>query len=477
MKDTTNRLSRGTKIGYGLGSIAIPIGYDFASGFMLFFFTTIAGIQPAFAGTIIFIAVLWDAISDPIMGIISDNCTSKYGKRRPFLLASAVPYGLSVALLFLAVPLEGGWKNAYYLVMALIFWTAYTMMYIPYNTLGATLSLDPSERTRLSSYRQMFNFVGTAMATAVPTFLIGTFIGLGVGKPMAWFYVACILGVVATLAILASWRATRGKEIIENSDREKVRLPQVWGEIKEIFKLRAYILVILGLLFYYVGHTINIGNALFVGQTLLNISEDALSIIYVIVILTSLVVVPIVGKLAVKFDKKNVFIAALTFSGVVCIIAKFMGLSTLPQFCVLIALWSIGQATFWVLSYVLLFDIIEVDEFIYGKRRDATLIAYQSFVKKVGAAVAAQMAGLILQWSGYNAALQVQPESAFSAIESLSTLVPGFTMLLSALMIFIYPITRKKYKLLTTALEAKRKGEPYTTEGFEDLLKTYGKKK
>lgn len=476
MKDTANRLSMGTKLGYGVGSIAIPIGYDFASGFMLFFFTTIAGIQPAFAGTIIFIAVLWDAITDPVMGMLSDNCTSKYGKRRPFLLASAIPYGLSVALLFLAVPFEGGWKNAYYLIMALIFWTAYTVMYIPYNTLGATLSMDSGERTRLSSIRQMFNFVGTAMATAVPTFLVGTFIGLGMGKPSAWFTVAAILGTVATLAILASWRATRGKEAIENGDRPKVPLTQVVREIREIFRLKAYVIIIFGLLFYYVGHTINIGNALFVGSAILKISEDALSIIYVIVIVTSLVVVPIVGKLAVRFDKKYVFIATLTFSGTVAVVAKFIGLSSLPEFCVLIALWSIGQAAFWVLSYVLLFDVIEIDEFIYGKRRDATIIAYQSFVKKVGAAFAAQLAGLALQWSGYVANAADQTDTALGTIESLSTLVPGITMLLSALMVLIFPVTRKKYKLLTAALEAKKNGEPYSTEGFEDLLKVYGGK-
>lgn len=476
MKEKSNRLPMSTKLGYGVGSISIPIGYDFASGFMLFFFTTIAGIQPAFAGTIIFISVLWDAISDPIMGMISDNSRSKYGKRRPFLLASAVPYGLSVALLFLAVPLEGIWKNGYYLMMALIFWTSYTVMYIPYNTLGATLSLDPEERTRLSSIRQMFNFVGTAMATAVPTFLVGTFIGMGIGKPTAWFSVACILGLMATCAILLSWRATRGKEQIEGLDLPKVPLKNVMKEVKEIFRLRAYIIIIFGLLFYYVGHTINIGNALFFGSAILKISEDTLSIIYVVVIVTSIIVTPIVGKLAVRFDKRNVFIVLLSFSGLVCITAKFMGLTTLLQFSIVIALWSIGQAAFWVLGYVLLFDIIEIDEFVNGKRRDATIIAYQSFVKKVGAAFAGQMAGLALQWGGYNAALENQSATALGTIESLSTLVPGITMLLSVLMVWLYPVTRKKYKLLTTALEQKKNGQPYSTEGFEDLLKQYGGK-
>ena len=476
MNANPNKLPLGTKLGYGVGSVAIPIGYDFASGFMLFFFTTIAGIPPAFAGTIIFISVLWNAFSDPVMGMISDNSHSKYGKRRPFLLAAAVPYGLSVALLFLAVDLDGGWKNTYYLIMALIFWTSYTLMYIPYNTLGATLSLDPTERTSLSSIRQMFNFVGTAMATAVPTFLVGTFIGNGVNKSTAWFMVAVILGAVATLAILLCWRTTRGKETIGDISQTKLTFKSAMREIKEIFQLKAYIIIILALLFYYVGHTVNIGNALFVGSAILKISEDTLSIIYVVVIVTSIIVTPIIGKLAVRFDKRNVFVAMLTFSGVVCLVAKFVGLNSLLQFSILIALWSVGQAAFWVLGYVLLFDIIEIDEFIYGKRRDATIISYQSFVRKVGAAFAGQMAGLALQWGGYNAAAAVQTDTALNTIESLSTIVPGVTMLLSAFMVILYPVSRKKYAALTDALELKRKGEPYSTQGFEDLLKRIGGK-
>ena len=89
-----------TKVGYSLGGTGDAIAYDFIGSFLMFFLTDLAGISPAIAGSIIGVAVLWDAITDPIIGILSDRCKSKYGKKRPFILFSAIPLAVVMIMLF-----------------------------------------------------------------------------------------------------------------------------------------------------------------------------------------------------------------------------------------------------------------------------------------------------------------------------------------------------------------------------------------
>jgi glycoside/pentoside/hexuronide:cation symporter, GPH family len=470
--DDANRvLPLGLKMGYGIGSISISIAYDFISGFLLFFLTTIAGITPYFAGTIMFIAILWDAVTDPVVGKWSDHSRSKYGKRRPFILASAVPLGLSVALLFLAVDFGAFAKNAYYLIMALIFWTAFTVLVVPYNTLGACMTLNTDERTKISIVRQIFNFFGVLFATALPTFLVGRFIGGGMAPEDAWFYTATILGGLIIINVFATWRATRGAEIFEITPYKKITLNDLIAEVKDIFKLRVYVIIIAALLIYYMGHTILLGSIIFFAKFILNITEDTLSLLYIVIIGGSLAFTFLLGMLAVKLDKRNVFIGSMLFSSVSLIMAKVIGLTTFTQLCVLALFVTVGIAAFATLSIVLVFDVIEVDEFKNGKRREGIIVAYQSFVKKVGAAGSMWLTGILLQLSGFNSEAVVQSPKALATIESLATLYPGILMGLCGLALLWFPVTKKRHTALVNAMKLKKEGKEYSTDEFAEILR------
>lgn len=461
------KLSMGTKIGFGVASIADATAYDFIASFFLFFLTDVAGITPAFAGTIIFIAVLWDAITDPIIGMWSDHSKSKYGKRRPFLVGSAIPLGIAVALLFLTVGFEGMAKNMYYLAMAIIFWTAYTAFNIPYYALGASLTLDNDERTRLSAVRQIFNYVGLFCASALPSFLIGSFIEKGYEVEDSWFYAAIILGSVITLSILITWRATRGKELIAEEETESKGLIK---EVLEVLKLKSYVLIIFAALFYMISYTLLTADILYFTSYILGVGEMGAGVLFTVVVIAGIIISALLGKVAVQFDKRTVFIACLTFTGIVMIAMKLIGITSMTSAVIYMVLYSFGSAAYWTLIYNLLYDVAEVDEFKSGKRREGVIVSYYSFFIKLGGAVAAQIAGVILEFSGYNAETMEQGESEIDAIVSLFTLYPGIFMLLCALMIVIFPITKPRYEALTEALELKKQGKEFSTEGFEKLL-------
>jgi len=137
------------KLGYAIGQMSDSVGFNVFYFFFLYFLTDFAGVAPAIAGVISLIAVFWDAVTDPIIGHMSDHLRSRYGRRRPFMIGALVPYTLSMVLLFANVDLPGGLKVVYYIAVAMLYWTAYTCYVIPYFALGAELTGDFNERTSL----------------------------------------------------------------------------------------------------------------------------------------------------------------------------------------------------------------------------------------------------------------------------------------------------------------------------------------
>lgn len=133
---TQKNLSMKKMLGYSMGALGDNASYCLVFNFLSFFFTTIAGVSPRVSGIIISIALVWDAITDPICGIMMDRSRCKYGKRRPFILTSLPVLGASMILLFLNVDFPQAQKNIYYMVLVCVFWLAYTVFNIPYYSLG-----------------------------------------------------------------------------------------------------------------------------------------------------------------------------------------------------------------------------------------------------------------------------------------------------------------------------------------------------
>lgn len=173
------KLTFSRKIAYSIGQITDSVGFNVFYFFFLYFLTDFAGIEPAVAGTISLIAILWDAVSDPIVGYISDNFKSKYGRRRPLMLAASIPYGVCTFLLFNNVDLGEGAKFYYFLALAILFWTCYKTFVIPYTALGAELTDDFNERTSLRTWASVFMYLAVMLASATPPMILGKAMDMG----------------------------------------------------------------------------------------------------------------------------------------------------------------------------------------------------------------------------------------------------------------------------------------------------------
>lgn len=464
-----HKISLPVKIGYSFGGTGDAIAYDFIASFLLFFLTDLAGISPAIAGTIIGVAVLWDAITDPIIGLLSDHSKSKYGKKRPFLLGSAIPLGVIMMLLFHVVGFEGNAKVAYYLIFAILFWTAYTCFNIPYFALGGCLTESTDERTKIRSIAQAFNFIGVFFASAVPTFLVGTFKDMGFDDPAAWQFAVIIIATIAIISILISWRVTRGHELVIEETTDSTR-DNIFKAALEVMRIKPYRNVIVSQLLFYASYTIFTASVLYFVENNLLLGEKQAALIFTGLALGGVVVAFLLGPIAVKFDKRTTYIGCMFIAGAIMVIGNFIPIESLAVAVVFATIVNIGSAGHWTLSYTLLYDVFELDEFINGKRREGFLMAYFSFCGKLGGALAGLFTGILLQFARYDAATTVQTPEALAAIKSLFTFWPGVLCILAGITIVLYPITKPRFEALLNALTLKREGKEYSTEGFKEIL-------
>ncbi len=456
--DNSHKLSIQTKIGYGIGAVGDGAAYDFIISFMMFYLTTIAGISPVVAGTISSIAIIWDGITDPIIGTMIDKSKLKWGKRRPFILMAAFPLAISIVLLFSNFGLTGSQKNIFYGFMVILFWTAYTVFNIPYYALGASITPDDNERTKLSALRQAFNFVGIFIATSGATFLVGKLTERGIATSTAWTYAATMVAITILISLLIVWRSTRGKEDPQEY-KHHLHEKNLFKDIKEIMSIKPYLLIVISATSYCIANTFFFADLMYYTSFILQVSEAQAAILFTLITAISIGMIPILTKLAIALDKRDIFIWAMILSGIGMILMRWIPTKTLTTAIIHVAIFSIGSATYWMFIFNLIYDVVDLDEYETGKRRDGIIFSYYSFILKLGGAIATWSMGVALAWGGFNESAVTQSEKTLGVIVSLFTVVPGIFTVLTGAVILLSPLTKKKMIEIQKALETKKNEE------------------
>lgn len=456
------KLSVKDKLGYTIGSIGDSTSYNFVLSFFSFFMTTVAGVSPAIAGLIISLAIAWDAITDPIIGYMVDHSKSKKGKRRPYILRSLIPMGASIILMFLNVDFPQVQKNIYFLVLVLIFWTSYTAFNIPFYSFGAVLSDDDTERVSLSAYREVLGYVGIFCASSVPTFLVGLLLKQGWNNSEAWFAAAVVVAVITVSSIAIMWRATQGKEPVEeNEEVSSMNIKGFFADVWSLLKMKPYLLVIVCALFTNIYMTLFNSNLMYYVVYNMGAGETQASAMFTAMNIVSILFIPFITKGVAVFSKQRVFITSVLFSGLVMIAMKFIGVPNVYVGCIYVILVGVGTCAYWMCIFNFLYDVIDYDEFKTGKKRDGIIMSYYSFLLKLGGAVASALQGFCLQLSGFDAELTVQGAGALNTIALFFTVVPGICLIIAGLAIVATPLKDERMVKLRAELDKKRSGLEY----------------
>jgi len=453
----SQRLPLLTKLAYGLGDLGTAIEANILVFFLLPFLTNLAGISAGLAGTIILVGKVWDAVNDPMIGVMSDRTRSAFGRRRIWMLWGSLPLALSfVALWWIPAPGQTSVLFAYYVASSLLFHTFYTAVNLPYAALTPELTEDYDERTSLINIRFAFSIGGSLLSGI---FFLPLVNRLGEDRAAGHLWGSLIwagLGLASLLICVFSIR--------EKAQQPSTSLP-VWQELRTVFRNRSYLFVIgiylcawLGVQFtasiipYYITYWMGLPDA-WIGLVILAVQGTAFCMLFV-------------WNQVCRFsDKKHVFLwgTGLWLMAQVGLFQVQPGQTTL--LLILAAVAGMGVSVAYLIPWAMIPDVIDADELATGQRREGIYYAFMVFLQKMGLALGLQGIGLVLQASGFissvvGAAPPVQPASALLALRWAIAPIPAAVLVLGMILAWFYPISRQVHATIRQSLDERQSSPP-----------------
>jgi sugar (glycoside-pentoside-hexuronide) transporter len=457
-----DRIPLGVKVAYGAAEGSSSLVFTAIAIYFLVFLTDVVGISPSVAGGIFFAAVLWDAITDPLMGIISDRTRSRYGRRRPYLLATAVPFGLAFWLLFTVPQFSEYWVIIYYIVIALLMHTAITLLDVPYTALAPEMTKDYDERTSLVSYRVVWSQLTSIVGASVPLLIVERFSDAKTG----WSVMGAVFGAACIFPILLTWRFTRGWERYAE-DIEPLSFGDVIGAL---FGNRSFRYVVAIYLFsittvYMVGAI-----AVYFLEYWIGFSEDQISMFFLFFFACNLLWIPVITFISNRLSKRAAFMIVMTTWALTYGIGNLLVQPGQTLVIYLLAvLGAAGSVGTYQLCWAMIPDVVEVDEFKTGKRREGLYYGVAIFILKVGSAFALLIVGQVLEVIGYVPNVEQSPDVLLGLRIMFGPVVAAL-LILSVTFAYFMPMTRDRHKALLEAIRAKKAGEEWNEDDFKELL-------
>ena len=387
--------------------------------------TDVLLIAPAAMGMIFAVARIWDAISDPLVGYLSDRTRTRYGRRRPWLFA-AVPAFALVPMMVWSPPafLEGPGLLVWMLVGLLLYETVLTIFFIPHMALGGELSMDHHERTRVFAFRQVPWSLGFFVCVGAVHLLT-----TADDKREMALWVSGAGGIVA--AVLIGWGAWKLREHASHIGRGASSPLKAFGDIMRnpparmllaVFLIESLGMATLGIIApYFMQYVVK--------------AESAYSLMLLFHFVPSLLVIPLGVIIARRYGKKAVWGASMVIAGVSYGANYWAGVGDIAWVMFWVTGTGIAVGIGAVVGPSLQADLIDYDEYRTGERKEGAYFALWNFVRKAANGITGALAGVALQLSGFVPNAEQTPET-LQAISFLYAGVPGIAMLLGAWMFF-----------------------------------------
>lgn len=407
-----------------------------------------AGLRPGYAAWAIAIGRLWDAINDPLFGVLSDRINSRWGRRRVLLLFGAVPLGLTFMLMWLIPDTSQVGLVVFYALTFIVFDTCYTAVHVGYNALTPVVSKDYDERSSLNGYRMFFGLSGSLGAIILAT-LLGDLVA---NQQQLFLYIGVGPGLFNIIPPLVVFSITKGFQ----TNLDATPLPP-WAAFRETVKNRSFQMVVGLYLFSWTTASMMAVVLVYFANYYLLLPDQANY--YVLAAQGSAILfIPLVVLMAYRLDKRRTF---MINNGLWLVLLLFL-FGVRPEQAGLVYLLAglagLGIATVYVIPWAMIPDIIEDDELKTGQRREGSYYALVSFFQKLGTGAVLWVMGQIFEWAGYinptaDGVLPVQPDTAVLAIRLFMSLVPAALLFVAIAFAWKYPLTREKHRSLLEQLE------------------------
>ena len=467
-------MARGTRLVYGFGSVAEGVKNTAFSVFLLFYFSQVLGLPGTLAGGAIFLALCVDAVTDPLIGSISDNFVSKIGRRHPFMYAAAIPMPLCFYWLFNPpAGLEQWGLFAWMAGFAIGVRFSMTLFTIPAASLIAELTSDYDERTTLVSIRSLFGVVGgliSAQVAYLVYFVPSEHFADGRLDPSAYGGFAATCAVMIFIAIIVCGIGTH--HTIPRLKSQPNPTPFSWAQfvsdVSQVLHNHSYVNLMTASFFIFVAAGFNDVMGLYVNTYFWEFSTEQLALMVWALFLAPLIAVSLTPAVTRRFDKK---ITMITLAGIAIavgplpVIGRLVGLMPengspllLPIMVVHATVIITLVVAIGIVYASMIADTVDENELLNGRRQEGVFMAAIAFVIKATSGVGGFIAGIALDVISFPTQAElgsVPPETLFS----LGLVVgPGATMFIVASLFFMarYRLTRERHAEILEELEARR---------------------
>ena len=448
---TPPKLRFGAKLAYGAGDLGPAIVVAISGFFLNAFLLDVAGLRPVAAGAIFLIVKIWDGVNDPLIGFLTDRTHTRWGRRRPWLLFGAVPFGLAFFLHWLVPDIGSAGKFWYYLIVALLLDTAFTAVNVPYAALTPELTQDYDERTNLHTYRASFSILGSTFAAFFHGVIVGTIDNVLVGNAVS----AAIWAFFIIASTLVTFAYTRETFFQRPASEELGFL----DGLRVVFSNRPFLFVTaIYLLSWLCVQFVQANLLLYVRYWIR--AEEHFAFLILAVQLSTFVFILIWSRLSRRTGKKTVYYIGMSVWIIVAIALFFVQPGQVTLLYLLAGLAGAGVSIAFLIPWSMLPDVIELDELKTGRRREGIYYGFFVFLQKLGISLGLALSNFVLEAAGYitpppGGPFPDQPVGVLLALRTFVSLAPVAILLVSFPVVHLYPITRQKHAEIRAELAKK----------------------
>ena len=409
----------------------------FVTTFILLYLSEYAKISSAGLAAVAVIlsaAKVFDAINDPIMGVLVDKTRSRWGKLRPFILFSALPVAFFSAILFCLPNGSETGKLIFFAVMLLFWDAAYTACDVPYwGLIGA--AFDGDERTRVISYVRAFGAIALGLATLGGPW-IAKFLSFSAETSAAgWSRAAILISVIGMTMFLLAFFNTRERHL---PPAEGVSLKTLFTTF---FKNKPLYLVLLGSILGFGRDVIQAGGAVF---ALIAYDNEGYFTLIGAAIIVGMVVASFLSPLLLKkIPAKRLMIYSTLFASVVYVVMYLLGFQNLYVMMGMIFLTGVTLGIFSVVQTTMIADAVDSVERLTGVRNDGLSFSSLTFVSKLMGSLAVLVFGLMLAFTGYESGITVTPQMQNTVFLSI-TIIPAISCIISVIPFLLYKLPQEQ---------------------------------
>ena len=452
MSNYTKTMKKGEKGFFALADFYGGGGQALIGVLYFVFLTNVIKLQPAMAGIVTLISEIWDAISDPLMGVISDNTRTKMGRRRPYILAGGCLLAVAFALIFF--PIGGNNETLKFIYCAatyLFYNTVSTMIAVSYSSMSAEISKVSEERDKANVLRLVVSTISAAVCTLLPSLVIDAYNSGKITVTAFYLIVGVGFGILFALpVILCAIFVEERVEVPES--KKKFSL----GEVIEPLKNRSF----RQLVGMYLGQALcmdvfSAGVAMF--AMYVTTPKGSTTVFLGIFIAVQLLAFPFINKLIKTTNVNKIYGFGLPLSVVALIAFAIFG-SNLYVAYVCVFFVAVGFAGAQLTSWIMFPHTVDAGELLIGKRQSGGCSAIMTFARKSSSALVIFLFSLVLEFTGYNADLEIQPPSAQNGIKYVMAFTCIIFMILGWVMARRYVLSKEKNAQVEKYLAYQREG-------------------